>query len=219
MTNCRNKKLTLPITGLGIPLLVSCAPRVILINPTAIVIAHYSLSAILNFMVTAMIAAKLLFHQRQLKQHNVSSNVYISAVGILAESAVLYSTSLIVYVILVARNSPATIWFSAVIMSASVSTHCSPAHAIIHCRPAVLEPSLDHPPRFNGHHIHPGGLVALAHSCSSVGAPARDGTRAYAPCVPQFCWWHHHVSYNICQARQLGHWHFHRLAGYICLSS
>jgi hypothetical protein len=51
----------------------------------------------------------------------VSGDVYISAIGVLAESAALYSAAVLTYAILVAQSNMAIIWFSAVITSASVS--------------------------------------------------------------------------------------------------
>jgi hypothetical protein len=120
--------------GLGILLVVSCSPHVYIANVNAVVMAHYSISALFNVLITGMIVTKLLLHRRRMRRHlvcesgGVVGDVYISAIGVLAESAGLYSGSLIIYVVLYARQSPEVIWFSAVIMSASVS---EPLHVSI----------------------------------------------------------------------------------------
>jgi hypothetical protein len=106
-------------------LLATCDPRVVIPNSLSVVVAMYSLSALLNVLVTGMIAVKLLLHRRSMVSSHVRSlvshDVYISAVGVLAESAALYSASLIVFVSLRATGNLSYKWFEGVMMAMSVS--------------------------------------------------------------------------------------------------
>jgi hypothetical protein len=73
-----------------------------------------------------MITAKLLLHRRRTPNRNVFradgpiGDVYISAIGVLAESAALYTISTLTYVILNTYENPARTWWIGVMMSMSV---------------------------------------------------------------------------------------------------
>jgi hypothetical protein len=177
--------------GLGILLVVSCSPHVYIANVNAVVMAHYSISALFNVLITGMIVTKLLLHRRRMRRHlvcesgGVVGDVYISAIGVLAESAGLYSGSLIIYVVLYARQSPEVIWFSAVIMSASVSEllHVSITREAedVH---AVSEPSVDHPSHCDGLDLHQkwrvSSVICSIHNDTTDGAALRSGNQ-YLP--------------------------------------
>jgi hypothetical protein len=108
-----------------VALLATCDPRVIIPNSLYVVVAMYSLSAFLNVLITGMIAVKLLLHRRFVVRNHVHTpgpgDVYVSAVGVLAESAAPYSASLIIFVILRASKNLNYKWFEGVMMAMSAS--------------------------------------------------------------------------------------------------
>jgi hypothetical protein len=69
----------------------------------------------------------LLLHRYGLGKHNINisddhiGDVYISAIGMLAESATLYTISTLTYVVLNAYENPARTWWTGVMMSMSMS--------------------------------------------------------------------------------------------------
>jgi hypothetical protein len=75
-----------------------------------------------------MIAGKLLLHRHRTRRHSFTpsdghrGDIYISAIGVLAESAALYTISTLTYVILDAYENPARTWWMGVMMSMSVSS-------------------------------------------------------------------------------------------------
>jgi hypothetical protein len=114
----------LTCAGVALATLTTCAPAVHLANTLAVGLAFYSLSALLNVLITSMIATKLLLHRRRMTHNHVrmpgSADVYISTIGMLVESAAPYSVSLVVFVILRGTNNRNYAWFEGVMMAMSV---------------------------------------------------------------------------------------------------
>jgi hypothetical protein len=85
----------------------------------------YSLTAAMSIILTGMICVKLLSHKRQMvnpaKAFKDNGVTYITIVGVLIESAAVYSGTCLIYVILTATSSPAAAWFGGVLSAASVS--------------------------------------------------------------------------------------------------
>lgn len=82
--------------------------------------SFYSISIALNVLTTALIAGKLIYHQRQMSKIRQSSE-YLSLVAILVESAAVYSLTGIVYIPLFALNLPQQYAFASLLGSATVS--------------------------------------------------------------------------------------------------
>jgi hypothetical protein len=108
------------IIALGIVITVSCwVPGI----PQDLGNPLYSLSAALNILVTSMIVIKLLLHRRRSINisHGYTGDVYISVIGVLAESAALYTIATLTYVVLNAYENPARTWWQGIMMAMSVS--------------------------------------------------------------------------------------------------
>jgi hypothetical protein len=75
--------------------------------------AYFCLTASLNVLVSILIAAKLLYFRRL-------SAMYMSIVAIVVESAALYTTCSVIFVILDNVRSPAGFWFGAVVNCSAV---------------------------------------------------------------------------------------------------
>jgi hypothetical protein len=83
--------------------------------------AFWSISLSLNVISTTLIAGKLMWHQRSLRQAGIpQSDQYMSIAAILAESAALYSISGLIYIPLFARDLTLQYPFSALFNSAAV---------------------------------------------------------------------------------------------------
>jgi len=82
--------------------------------------AFWSISLSLNVISTTLIAGKLMWHQRSLRQAGIpQSDQYMSIAAILAESAALYSISGLIYIPLFARDLTLQYPFSALFNSAA----------------------------------------------------------------------------------------------------
>jgi hypothetical protein len=106
--------------------LASYDPQVQLSNAFAVGLTFYALSAFLNVLITTMIATKLLLHRQSMIRSGMyrrEADIYVSAVGVLAESAAPYSLSLIVFSILRGVDNSSYRWFEGVMMAMSVSLH------------------------------------------------------------------------------------------------
>lgn len=89
--------------------------------------AFWSISVSLNVISTLLIAGRLLWHQRSLRQIGLQhSNQYTDIVAVLAESAALYSICGLIYIPLFALNLSLQYPFSALFNSAAVQSclHC-----------------------------------------------------------------------------------------------
>jgi hypothetical protein len=82
-------------------------------NVHVLTTAFFPLSAGLNVLVTILIAAKLLYFR-----HHVGK--YLTIIVVLVESAALYTTCSVVFVILDQIRSPAEFWFGAVVNCSAV---------------------------------------------------------------------------------------------------
>jgi hypothetical protein len=88
--------------------------------------AFYSLAAGMSILLTSAISFKLLLYKRRMSnltsgfRSSHAPNV-VGVVGILVESAVFYSGSCLIFVILDTVNSPSRGWFGGILSSASVS--------------------------------------------------------------------------------------------------
>jgi hypothetical protein len=137
------------------------APSV-LAHMNSIFVANYAMSAAFNVLITGMIATKLFWHRRRMQLRSADvfdgavGDVYISAIGVLAESAGLYCVAVISYVALFTRHSQEVYWFSAVLMSSSVSRQLLGESTKMLTRECpVLDSSVDHPSHIDGVHLHP----------------------------------------------------------------
>jgi hypothetical protein len=129
--------LMLRLTGVGIATNLACRSKEFggtlpLAPLESLAMIFYSLTAAMSIVLTGMICLKLLRHNRQLSsiQPQLSQRcgtkvTYVSIVGILVESAAVYSAACFIFVILTATNSPAQSWFGGVISAASVSSIAS----------------------------------------------------------------------------------------------
>jgi hypothetical protein len=79
--------------------------------------AFYSLSALLQITITAMITYKLTMVRQRLK----IGGVYTSIIEVLAESAALYTVATIIFLVLLITRSDAEVWWGQLLYSISVS--------------------------------------------------------------------------------------------------
>jgi hypothetical protein len=139
-----------------VPLSTQFGGPLALPNVHTIATAFFSLTAALNALVSILIAAKLLYFRRL-------TAMYVSIVAIIVESAALYATCSVVFVILDHVRSPAGFWFGAVVNCSAVrSSFRSNSQGTD--RQTVSQSRLDHPARcdwvqcyqWHDNYVHPG---------------------------------------------------------------
>jgi hypothetical protein len=91
-----------------------------------LITAFYSLSSLLQIIITGMITTKLVRVHRQMDRRNENtkriSSLYVSIISVLAESAALFTIASIVFFALLNTNSNAQIWWGQLLTSLSASS-------------------------------------------------------------------------------------------------
>jgi hypothetical protein len=111
--------------GIGIALNLACFSTDLPFGGTLalapvkdLALIFYSLAAGLSILLTGAISFKLLLHKRRIARQSSglrsSDADYVGVVGILVESAVVYSGSCLIFVIMDALNSPSLVWIGAI---------------------------------------------------------------------------------------------------------